>query len=93
MKGEVLSSQHTLMIDKIQIDICFNFHSSELSIIIEGTEFTHYYYNPSFKTFNYINLMDLASKSLDYWRLKQQKDLDEKKRLAEMSQHDEWENW
>lgn len=93
MKGEVLSSQHTLMIDKIQIDICFNFHSSELSIIIEGTEFTHYYYNPSFKTFNYINLMDLASKSLDYWRSKQAEKLRQQKEEARMSQMDEWENW
>lgn len=93
MKGQVLSSQHTLLIDQIQIDICFNFHSSELSIIIEGTEFTHYYYNPSFKTFNYINLMDLASKSLDYWRSKQREIEKQRKEEAGMEQGDEWENW
>lgn len=93
MKGEVLSSQHTLLIDKIQIDICFNFHSSELSIFIEGTEFTHYHYNPQYKTFNYINLMDIAGHSLHFWRLKQQERLTEMKKDAEMNQGDEWENW
>ena len=93
MKGEVLSSQHTLLIDKIQIDICFNFHSSELSIFIEGKQFTHYHYSPQYKTFNYINLMDIARQSLHFYKTKHQEEKQKMKEDAGMSEGDEWENW
>lgn len=67
MKGKVISSQHTLEIDGNQVDICYEFVSNEISIYVNGFHFTSNHFTPSFKVFNYVNLMDLAVKTLGYY--------------------------
>lgn len=93
MKGQVLSSHHSMEIDGTQIDIYFNFQSSEMIIYIEGQQFTHSHYSPSFKTFNYVNLMDIASKSLNFYKIKKQQEIERLKQDAGMTEADEWEGW
>lgn len=93
MKGQVLSSHHSMVIDEIQVDIYFDFYSSQMIIYIEGKEFTHSHYSPSFKTFNYVNLMDIAAHSLSFYKTKKRLEDERLKREAEMNQGDEWEGW
>lgn len=68
MKGEIISSNHTVIIDGFQIDMWYNFQRSWLEIYVDGTLVTQAYFTPSFKTFNYINLMEVASITLDKFK-------------------------
>jgi hypothetical protein len=93
MKGQVLSSHHSMEIEGFQIDIYFDFQSSKMIVYIEGKQFTHSHYSPSFKTFNYVNLMDIAAHTLSFYKMKQQREIKQLKEQAGMTEADEWEGW
>lgn len=65
MKGIIISSNHTVIIDGFQIDMWYNFERSRLEIYVDGQLETQGNFTPSFKTFNYINLMDVAATTLE----------------------------
>lgn len=64
MIGEIIASNHTVVIDGFQVDMCYNFQRSWLEIFVDGKLTTQAAFTPSFKTFNYINLMDVATTTI-----------------------------
>jgi len=71
MKGIIISSNHTVTIDGFQIDMWYNFERSQLEIYVNGELTTQGNFTPSFKTFNYINLMDVAATTLEKFKRKE----------------------
>lgn len=82
MKGIIISSNHTVTIDGFQIDMWYNFERSHLEIYVNGELTTQGNFTPSFKTFNYINLMDVAATTLEKFKKVQRER--EKERLKEL---------
>ncbi len=64
MNGQIISSNHTVFIDGFQIDMWYNFERSWLEIYVDGILTTQAHFTPSYKTFNYINLMEVATVTL-----------------------------
>lgn len=64
MKAQVISSNHTIQIDGFQIDLWYNFERSYLQIFVDGELTTQAHFSPSHKTFNYINLIEVATVTL-----------------------------
>ena len=83
MKGIIISSNHTVIIDGFQIDMWYNFERSQLEIYVNGELITHGNFTPSFKTFNYINLMDVAATTLEKYKRREMAREKEKSRLLE----------
>ncbi len=49
------------MIDQFQVDLWYNFERSYLQIFVDGQLTTQNNFTPSFKIFNYINLIEVAT--------------------------------
>lgn len=49
------------MIDQFQVDLWYNFERSYLQIFVDGQLTTQATFTPSFKIFNYINLIEVAT--------------------------------
>lgn len=61
MKAQIISTAHTVEIDGNQIDLYFNFQESTLTGFIEGKQILHSNYTPSYKSFNYINIVEVCT--------------------------------
>jgi hypothetical protein len=61
MKAQVVSSNHTIIIDGFQIDIWYNFDQSLLEIFVDGTLKVSGILSPVHRSFNYINLIEVAT--------------------------------
>ena len=70
MKGQVVSSNHTIMIDGFQIDLWYNFERTWMQLFVEGELIIEGNYSPTHKQFNYVNLMEVASTALQVYRRK-----------------------
>jgi hypothetical protein len=70
MKAQVISSNHTIMIDGFQVDLWYNFERSWLEIFVDGKLKVSSNFSPSHKTFNYINLIEVATTILQQHKKK-----------------------
>ena len=67
MKAAIISTQVTFLIDGFQIDIFYLFDSLRLHIYIDGHLVTDTLFQPARHTFNYLNMSELAAKSLQLY--------------------------
>lgn len=74
MKGTIINSHHTLIIDGHQIDIVYYFQNSWMEIYIEGTLTTAALYHPSRQVLNYINLLEVGATTLEKFKRTQQQE-------------------
>lgn len=70
MKGEVISSNHTMMLEDFQIDLWYNFSKTWLQIFVDGELIIEGNYTPHHKQFNYVNLMEVAATALQQYKNK-----------------------
>lgn len=70
MKGQVISSNHTIMIDEFQIDLWYNFERTWMEIFVDGNMTIQGNYTPTHKQFNYVNLMEVATTALSVYKRK-----------------------
>lgn len=76
MKANILSTSHTIEIDKVQLDIFYFFSSHTMEVYIEGELFIHATFNPSRVILSYTNIIDIAVLYYDTYnkkKLKQEK--------------------
>jgi hypothetical protein len=84
MKAQIISGNHTIVIDGFQVDLWYNFERSYLQIFVDGELTTQNNFTPSFKIFNYINLIEVASVTLQ----KHKRTLAELQRVRQMELED-----
>lgn len=72
MKAQVISSNHTVIIDENQIDLWYNFERSWMQIFVNGEEQVGYHFSPSFKSFNYVNILEVATTILKRYRVRKE---------------------
>jgi hypothetical protein len=82
MNAQVISSNHTVVIDGFQIDLWFNFKESSLDVFMDGLLIMSAPYHPSHKSFNYINIIEVATTLKNT----QEKKLASKLRLEELEE-------
>lgn len=70
MRGEILATNHTIIINESQIDLWFNFRESTLQAFIDGLLILDTSYQPTHKSFNYINILEVATTLLENHELK-----------------------
>lgn len=85
MKGEILATNHTIVIDGQQIDLWFNFRESTIQAFIDGVLVMSSHYSSTHKSFNYINILEVATTLLQNHELK-------KLHLEKLQQLEESEN-
>lgn len=60
MKAEILSTTHTIGIDKAQLDIFYFFRSHTMEVYVDGELMIHAQFNPSRMILSYTNVVDIA---------------------------------
>ena len=68
MKGQVASSNHTLVIDEYQIDVWYNFLSLWMQIFVDGKLVIEGSFSPTAKSFNYVNILDVGITALNFYK-------------------------
>ena len=71
MKAQIIGTNHTVMIEEIQIDLWYNFKDSTLTAFIDGHQTLHCTYTPSHQTFNYINILQVCTTLLEHHKRKE----------------------
>ena len=81
MNARIISTSHTVGIDKTQLDIFYFFESHTMEVFIEGDLFMHAQFSPARAILSYTNVIDVAvfyyetySKKKRKEELNQQKD-------------------
>jgi hypothetical protein len=70
MKATLINIQTTIMIDEDQVDICYNYPTTELTIFINGIEVTHYNFSPTRAVYTTMNMITIAVEVTSKWRAK-----------------------
>lgn len=67
MRAQVASTNITILIDGYQIDIFYFFITRTMQIFVEGQLITDTIFEPARHTFNYVNMSDIAAKTLNFY--------------------------
>lgn len=70
MKAQVINTQICVKVDEYYVEICYYFNSNEITIIIDGKQFTCWHFNPSRLAFNYMNMIELATETVRKYKLR-----------------------
>lgn len=60
MKAQILSSQHTVMIEGFQIDLFYDLHNARMELFIDGAIQVSCVFRPNKVALNYSNILEVA---------------------------------
>jgi hypothetical protein len=67
---DIVTTQHTVIINKAQIDILYLFDSNTILIFVDGEIVQEAKFHPSRLVINYINLIEVAEHIYELWMRK-----------------------
>lgn len=60
MNAKIISTTHTIGIDKTQLDIFYFFESHTMEVYVDGDLFMHAQFSPARAILSYTNVIDVA---------------------------------
>ena len=68
MTGTIVTSNFTVMIENVQIDIWYNFSNSSMEVFIDGQLIISSTFRPNHVALNYSNVLTVAVYYFEVWR-------------------------